>query len=119
MKALIKQDFRNNDQTQLETEKAKFYSGEINLKELIGILQQANRIASMTSLDDLLGQMLDLMIEISGGTNGTLYLLDDNAGELIFTVVRGNPEDMRLQGKRIKSNLGIVGYTIQVRQPVI
>jgi len=32
-------------------------------------MEQANRIASMTSLEDLLGQMLDLMIEVSGASN--------------------------------------------------
>jgi HD-GYP domain-containing protein (c-di-GMP phosphodiesterase class II) len=90
-----------------------------SVKEFIKILEQANRIASMTSLDDLLGQMLDLMIDISGGTNGTLYLLDENAHELIFKVVRGNEDDQRLQGKRIKDNLGIVGYSVQIRQPVV
>jgi len=99
--------------------KQNFPSAESSLSELIGILEQANRIASMTSLDELLSQMLDLMIEISGGTNGTLYLLDENAGELIFKVVRGSVEDQRLQGNRIKDNLGIVGYSVQSKQPVV
>ncbi len=119
MKSLFNQGSDQKIQAQIEIEGNDCIDEPSSSKELIAILEQANRIASMTSLDDLLNQMLDLIIEISGGTNGTLYLLDENAGELIFTVVRGNPEDMRLQGRRIKSNLGIVGYTVQVRQPVI
>ena len=119
MKASSKQELQKIDQSHLRSEGVDFHSGEGSLKELIGILEQANRIASMTSLDDLLSQMLDLMIEISGGTNGTLYLLDENAGELIFEVVRGNQDDLRLQGRRIKDNLGIVGFSVQIRQPVV
>ena len=119
MKASLNQDLQKVDQMQPKTKGVKFHSGDSSLKELIGILEQANRIASMTSLDDLLSQMLDLMIEISGGTNGTLYLLDEHAGELIFAVVRGNQDDLRLQGRRIKDNLGIVGFSVQIRQPVV
>ena len=119
MSASSNQEPQKSDRTKSEIERGKFHNGVSSLKELIGILEQANRIASMTSLDDLLSQMLDLMIEISGGTNGTLYLLDENAGELIFEVVRGNQEDARLQGRRIKANLGIVGSTVQMRQPIV
>jgi putative nucleotidyltransferase with HDIG domain len=119
MKASSDQKLQKGDQAQLETEGDHIHQRDSSPKELIGILEQANRIASMTSLDDLLSQMLDLMIEISGGTNGTLYLLDENAGELIFAVVRGNQEDLRLQGRRMKDNLGIVGFSVQIRQPVV
>ena len=119
MKSIVNQEIHEFDHARNEVEGKQLGEEQSNSNELIAILEQANRIASMTSLDELLNQMLDLIIEISGSTNGTLYLLDENAGELIFTVVRGNPEDMRLQGRRIKDNLGIVGYSVQVRQPVV
>ncbi len=119
MKSANNQGSQKIERNMAEAGRGKFHNGVSSLKELIGILEQANRIASMTSLDDLLGQMLDLMIEISGGTNGTLYLLDENAGELIFAVVRGNQDDLRLQGRRIKDNLGIVGSSVQIRAPIV
>jgi putative nucleotidyltransferase with HDIG domain len=89
------------------------------LPDILAVMEQANRIASMTSLEDLLGQMLDLMIEVSGASNGTLYLLDHEAHEIIFMVVRGNEHDRRLTGKRIKENMGIVGACIQRAEPII
>jgi HD-GYP domain-containing protein (c-di-GMP phosphodiesterase class II) len=92
-------------------------SGDV--ARILAILGRANRIASMTSLEDLLSQMLDLMIEISGATNGTLYLLDHEAGELIFMVVRGNQDDQRLVGRRIKENVGIVGFVVQHQQQMV
>lgn len=86
---------------------------------ILQVLDEANRIASMTSLEDLLGQMLDLLIRVSGATNGTLYLLDHAAHELVFMVVRGDPEDIRLQGKRIGEKMGIVGAAIQQGSPIV
>ena len=88
-------------------------------QNLLEIMEKANRIASMTSLEDLLGQMLDLIIEVSEATNGTLYLLDHELGELVFMVVRGNADDEKLLGKRIKDNVGIVGAAIQQAKPIV
>lgn len=87
--------------------------------DILQVLDEANRIASMTSLEELLEQMLDLLIRVSGATNGTLYLLDHAAHELVFMVVRGDPEDMRLQGKRIGEKMGIVGAAIQQGSPIV
>ncbi len=83
------------------------------------ILEEANRIASMTSLGDLLEQMLDLMIRITGATSGTLYLLDPDAHELVFMVVRGSAADQSLKGNRIPENTGIVGAAILQRLPIV
>jgi putative nucleotidyltransferase with HDIG domain len=91
----------------------------LNYEGLLTVLDQANRIASTTSLVDLLEQMIDLMIDVSGATNGTLYLLDHEAEELVFMVVRGNADDRRLTGKRIKANMGIVGASIQHGKPIV
>lgn len=87
--------------------------------ELLTILEEANRIASMTSLEDLLEQMLDLMIRVSGASNGTLYLRDTEAHQLIFMVIRGDTEDKQLIGQRMEEDKGIVGAAIQNRSPIV
>src|SRR5512141_762583 len=87
--------------------------------QLYYILSRANQIASNTELDDLLDQMLDLVIEVCGGTAGTLYLLDSENGELEFKVTRGPNSDHSLIGKRIKTDTGIVGATMKQSQPLV
>lgn len=87
--------------------------------DILRVLEEANQIASMTTLDDLLEQMLDLMIRVSGATNGSLYLHDPLRHELVFMVVRGSPEDMRLKGRRIRETMGIVGAAIQQATPIV
>ncbi len=88
-------------------------------QNLIAVLERANHIASMTSLDELLNQMLELMIDVSGGNAGTLYLLDHEAGELVFKVVRGEESSQELVGVRIKQDQGVVGATVQSGAPIV
>jgi putative nucleotidyltransferase with HDIG domain len=87
--------------------------------QLYHILTRANQIASSTELDDLLDQMLDLIIEVCGGLAGTLYLLDSEREELEFKVIRGPDSDQTLIGKRIKTDMGIVGATMRQSQPLV
>jgi HD-GYP domain-containing protein (c-di-GMP phosphodiesterase class II) len=102
---------------------AKFTSTTLapddEISQLYRILTRANEIASNTELDDLLDQMLDLIIEVCGGNAGTLYLLDSEHGELEFKVIRGSNSDQNLIGKRIKTDLGIVGATMKQSQPLV
>lgn len=83
------------------------------------IFERANRIASTASLDELLNQMLDLMIYAAGGSNGTLYLHDPQAHELVFSVIRGSADDQELMGTRIREDKGIVGAVFAGKQPVV
>jgi len=87
--------------------------------QLYHILTRANEIASNTELDDLLNQMLDLIIEVCGGNAGTLYLLDSGHDELEFKVIRGPNSDQSLIGKRIKTDVGIVGATMVQAHPLV
>jgi putative nucleotidyltransferase with HDIG domain len=87
--------------------------------QLYLVLSRANQIASNTELDELLDQMLDLVIEVCEGTAGTLYLLDSENNELVFKVTRGPNSDHSLIGKRIKTDLGIVGATMRQSMPLV
>lgn len=83
------------------------------------VLARANELASSTELDDLLDQMLDLIISVCKGNAGTLYLLDSERDELEIKVVEGPGSDQSLVGRRIKSNLGIAGATMQEARPIV
>lgn len=94
-------------------------SGASGHEYLLAVMEQANRIASMTSLENLLDRMLELMIEVSQAEAGTLYLLDREAGELIFMVVKGEKGAKDLVGMRMNQNQGIVGASIQQGKPIV
>ena len=86
---------------------------------LYHILSRANELASNTELDDLLDQMLDLIIQVCGGNAGTLYLLDVERAELEIKVVKGPGSDQSLIGRRIKTNVGVAGATMQEGYPIV
>lgn len=104
-------------QVDSEPRKAEYF--DHRPENFLSVFEEANRIASMTSLEDLLEQMLDLMIRISGATNGTLYLRDAEARQLIFMVVRGDVEDRQLIGQRMQEDKGIVGAALQSKSPIV
>lgn len=87
--------------------------------QLYYVLARANQIASSTELDDLLSQMLDLIILICGGNTGTLYLVDKETNELVFTVVKGNEVSQNLIGQRISTKTGLVGAALQQISPLV
>ena len=83
------------------------------------ILARANQIASNTELDELLNEMLDLIALICGANSGTLYLLDKEKNELIFKVIRGSEENLKLLGQRISTSEGIAGKTLREAKPIV
>ena len=86
---------------------------------LYRILARANRIASNTELDELLKEMLDLIALICGADSGTLYLLDQESNELVFKVIHGSEENLRLVGQRISTSEGIAGKTLREARPIV
>lgn len=88
-------------------------------RSLLAVLEEANQIASENSLEELLDRMLELIIKVSGAESGTLYLLDREAGELVFKVVKGERGAKGLVGMRIKQNQGIVGAAILQGAPIV
>jgi HD-GYP domain-containing protein (c-di-GMP phosphodiesterase class II)/putative methionine-R-sulfoxide reductase with GAF domain len=87
--------------------------------DLLKVMEKANVIASKSSLETLLNQMLDLILEVSGTKTGTLYLLDKARNELVFQVVKGDKKSQALTGRRIGIDQGIVGAAVQTLQPIL
>jgi len=94
--------------------------GQAALRKRLEILHRADLILrSTTERDLLLQQFLGLMMEASQAASGTLYLVDEEMGELVFAVVHG-PEAVRvvLQGQRMPIGRGIVGKSVQRKERI-
>jgi len=75
-------------------------------------------LTSTLDLNSLLNQILDHAIDIIGCEAGTLFLLDEDTGELIFEVVAGPVAD-ELVGQRLAPGTGHVGKAVTTRRPAI
>ena len=83
------------------------------LSALQDIIQRLTPQADvMALLDDLLASALVVM----GADDGSLLLLDEEAGTLVFAVVRGQMRQ-RLTGYRMPQNQGIAGWVVASKKP--
>lgn len=85
---------------------------------VITIVNRANQIAAGNDLDTLLDQALDLFVEVAQAEAGTLYLYDPAGDELVFKVVKGDPQSRGLLGARMPAGRGIVGAALRADQPI-
>lgn len=93
-------------------------SRELNAQRILSVVQRATQIAARSELATLLEQTLDLFVEEAGAEAGTLYLYDSEHDELVFHVVKGDPESRRLLGMRISAERGVAGAALRAREPL-
>lgn len=66
----------------------------------------------------LLGSVVDVARAIFGARAASIFLLDEEADELVFEAVSGEGADT-LVGTRFPSSTGIAGWVLVTRQPLI
>ena len=76
------------------------------------------QLTSTLEQEPLLHNILENAVTILNSEAGTLFLIDDQTGELVFRVTVG-PVAGNLLGQRIPAGTGIVGRAVQTRAPVI
>ena len=69
-------------------------------------------------LKKLLNKLLSLALHACDSENGSLILVDDESGELVFADVLGEARE-QLRNHRISSDTGIVGNVVITKIPVL
>jgi len=67
---------------------------------------------------ELLQSIVDVARSIFAAEAASIFLLDDDADELVFEAVSGRGEDA-LVGSRFPSSTGIAGFALVTRQPLV
>lgn len=113
----------------LQQEVARLRDENRSLKEEVAILRSSvralsavqdiiQRLTPKTDVIALLDDLLASVLAVVGAEDGSLLLLDEDAGELVFAVVRGQTRE-RLTGFRIPQNQGIAGWVLASKKPQI
>ncbi|MBN2556795.1 MAG: GAF domain-containing protein [Anaerolineales bacterium] len=89
-----------------------------SLHALSAIQELLNSINPETDVVQLLDQLLSSALLAVGAEDGSLLLLDDDSGELVFVVVHGSARD-ELTGFRLPPRKGIAGWVAATRTPII
>jgi len=113
----------------LQIEITRLRHANQDLSEELSLLRSSVRaVRVMQELIDTLSPDIDVIAWIDellasalasvAANDGSLILLDEDSGELVFAVVHGKARD-RLKGYRMPLDEGIAGWVAQKRVPVI
>lgn len=75
-------------------------------------------LSTKFDLKKLLNKLLSLALHACDSENGSLILVDDESGELVFADVLGEARE-QLRNHRISSDTGIVGNVVMTKIPVL
>lgn len=94
---------------------ASLLRSSLHFEELSQLL---NRIHAARSMDSLLREIMEAARQIMQAEASSLFLLDQESGELILLVPTG-PVSEQISGKRIPAGKGLVGWVIQTERPIL
>jgi signal transduction histidine kinase len=107
------------DQTVGAIVKARLLEETQQRAHQLSTLNEITRQLTSTLEQDLLLQnILDKAVNLLNCEAGTLFLMDEQTGDLLFRVTVG-PVATNLQGQRLPAGTGIAGRSAQMRAPVI
>ena len=87
--------------------------------QLTTLNEITRQLTSTLEQEPLLRNILENAVAILNCEAGSLFLMDEPTGDLIFRVTVGPPVTANLLGQRIPAGSGIVGRAVQMRAPVI
>ncbi|HEY5728995.1 MAG TPA: GAF domain-containing protein, partial [Anaerolineales bacterium] len=91
---------------------------EHRARQLATLNEITRQLTSTLEQEPLLHNILDNAVNILNCEAGTLFMVDDQTGDLVFRVTIG-PVAGNLLGQRLPAGTGIVGRAVQTRAPVI
>jgi GAF domain-containing protein len=89
-----------------------------SVRALSALYSVSQNITSDTYILQLLADILDAALAVLKASDGSLMLMDEETGELVFAVVRGEAAD-DLVNYRLPPGQGIAGWVATQRQPQI
>ena len=89
-----------------------------SVQALSSLYYLSEQITPSVDVLRLIREILDAALVVLKATDGSVMLMDEDTGDLVFTVVRGVAAD-KLQGYRLPRGRGIAGWVAIHRRPQI
>jgi len=107
------------DQAAAILDKARLYQEmEERARQLAALNEVGSVITSTLDLEAVLDLIMDMAAELLHAEAGSLILVDQDTGELVFEVTTGS-DSADLVGTRLPPDTGVVGAVVQEGKPVI
>jgi GAF domain-containing protein len=82
------------------------------------LVEVTGQLSSTLSLEELLGLILSTATELLDAETSSLFLLDEETGELTVEVAAGEPADTVVQ-QRVPAGEGIAGWVVANEEPAV
>jgi len=92
--------------------------GSLNTEELNALIQVSKTVNAHLDLDTVLESVMSVTTEVMQAEASSLILVDDETGDLLFHVARGQQADA-VKPIRMKPGTGIVGWVVESGKPAI
>ena len=89
-----------------------------SVRALSSLYYASQQISPQVNVLHLLTEILETSLQVLKATDGSLMLVEEPGGVLVFTVVRGAAAD-KLVGYRLPQGVGIAGWVAQHHQPQV
>ncbi len=89
-----------------------------SVRALSSLFYVSQNIGAEINVLNLLSEILDTSLQVLKAADGSLMLVDEESGALVFTVVRGTTAES-LVGYRLPPGAGIAGWVAQHHQPQV
>lgn len=86
------------------------------LSALVDLQKNIDKIGPDTNIYALIHQLLEAALLAANSANGSLMLLDEDTGELVFVEVIGEARE-KLLNYRLPKGQGIAGWSVSKREP--
>ena len=107
------------DQAAAILEKARLYQEmEERARQLEALNEVGGVITSTLELDTVLDLIVSKAVELLAAEAGSLVLVDQETGDLVFEVTTG-PASADLVGVRLPPGTGVVGTVVETKKPII
>jgi len=107
------------DQAAAILDKARLYREmEEQAQQLAALNEVGSVITSTLDLPAVLNLIMDMAVELLQAEAGSLVLVDQDTGDLVFEVTAG-PGSSDLVGARLAPGTGVVGAVVQEGEPII
>ncbi len=111
------------DTLRLERENANLRQEILSLRQFIDAMQNLVEAIdgghSEAELMDLLASVLENALSAIGAKDGSLLVLDDDTGELVFVLTHGEVPQEHLAWRRLPPGTGIAGWVARSRKATV
>ncbi len=91
---------------------------QLNDKDLLSLMKYGSNLHSSLDSQAVFSMIMENTNKVAGSVASTLFLLDENTGDLVFSTPTG-PMTQKLANMRIKRGQGIAGWVVENGEPTI